>query len=53
VRSLPPGYKLEIGGQEEKQNDGFAALKVVLLTSVAAIFLALTFQFRKLLKRIK
>jgi multidrug efflux pump subunit AcrB len=48
--SLPPGYKLEVGGEEEKQKDGFGDLTVVLLTSVAAIFLALTFQFKNAVK---
>jgi len=48
--SLPPGYKLEIGGEEEKQTDGFSNLTTVLLVSVAAIFLALTFQFKNGIK---
>ena len=48
--SLPPGYKMEIGGEEEKQVDGFSKLSVVLLTSVVAIFLALTFQFKNAIK---
>jgi multidrug efflux pump subunit AcrB len=48
--SLPPGYRLEIGGEEEKQVDGFGQLSVVLMTSVIAIFLALTFQFRNAVK---
>ena len=48
--SLPPGYKLEIGGEEEKQKDGFSKLSVVLATSVVAIFLALTFQFKNAIK---
>ena len=48
--SLPPGYKLEIGGEEEKQVDGFSNLTTVLLTSVVAIFLALTFQFKNAVK---
>jgi multidrug efflux pump subunit AcrB len=48
--SLPPGYKLEIGGEEEKQVDGFSNLSTVLLVSVAAIFLALTFQFKNAIK---
>ncbi|MBS1830774.1 MAG: efflux RND transporter permease subunit, partial [Acidobacteria bacterium] len=48
--SLPPGYKLEIGGEEEKQKDGFGDLSVVLLVSVIAIFLALTFQFKNAIK---
>lgn len=48
--TLPPGYKLEIAGEEEKQKEGFADLAVVLGISVAAIFLALTFQFRNAIK---
>jgi len=48
--SLPPGYKIEIGGEEEKQIDGFQQLSVVLATSVIAIFLALTFQFKNAVK---
>jgi multidrug efflux pump subunit AcrB len=48
--SLPPGYRLEIGGEEEKQVDGFNKLSVVLVTSVVAIFLALTFQFKNAIK---
>jgi multidrug efflux pump subunit AcrB len=48
--SLPPGYKIEIGGEEEKQKDGFADLSVVLAASVMAIFLALTFQFKNAVK---
>jgi multidrug efflux pump subunit AcrB len=48
--SLPPGYKLEVGGEEEKQKDGFSDLSVVLATSVVAIFVALTFQFKNAIK---
>lgn len=48
--SLPPGYKVEVGGEEEKQVDGFQQLSVVLATSVIAIFLALTFQFKNAVK---
>ena len=48
--SLPPGYKIEVGGEEEKQVDGFQQLSIVLLTSVAAIFVALTFQFKNAVK---
>src|SRR6185369_11550417 len=48
--SLPPGYKFEVGGEEEKQVDGFSDLSVVLGISVAAIFLALTFQFKNAVK---
>jgi multidrug efflux pump len=49
-KSLPPGYKIEIGGEEEKQKDGFSKLSVVLVTSVLAIFFALTFQFKNAIK---
>jgi multidrug efflux pump subunit AcrB len=48
--SLPAGYKMEIGGEEEKQVDGFDQLSIVLATSVVAIFLALTFQFKNAVK---
>ncbi len=48
--SLPPGYSLEVGGEEEKQTDGFGSLAVVLATSVLFIFLALTFQFKNAIK---
>ena len=48
--SLPPGYKIEVGGEEEKQVDGFNKLRVILATSVVAIFLALTFQFKNAIK---
>src|SRR5207249_1343930 len=48
--SLPPGYRLEIGGEEEKQVQGFGELVVVLVISVVAIFLALAFQFKNAVK---
>jgi multidrug efflux pump subunit AcrB len=48
--SLPPGYNLAVAGEEEKQIDNFAKLSVVLATSVLAIFLALTFQFKNAIK---
>jgi multidrug efflux pump subunit AcrB len=47
---LPPGYRLEIGGEQEKQQDGFRQLGIVLLISSAAIFLALSFQFKSAIK---
>jgi len=49
-RSLPPGYSLEVGGEEEKQVDGFGHLQIVLFTSVVSIFMALTFQFKNAIK---
>lgn len=48
--SLPPGYRLEVGGEKEKQQDGFRQLGIVLLISSAAIFLALAFQFKSAAK---
>lgn len=47
---LPPGYRLEIGGEQQKQKDGFRQLGIVLLISSAMIFLALAFQFNSAIK---
>ena len=48
--ALPPGYTLEIGGEEEEQNKGFANLAIVMGISVVAIFLALVIQFKNAVK---
>ena len=48
--SLPSGYKMEIGGEEESQVSGFKELAVVMGISIAAIFLALVFQFKHAIK---
>jgi multidrug efflux pump subunit AcrB len=48
--SLPVGYKLEIGGEQEDQVKGFKNLAVVLMISVIMIFLALVFQFKSAIK---
>jgi multidrug efflux pump subunit AcrB len=48
--SLPPGYTLEIGGEQEEQSKGFASLVVVLGMSLGAIFLALVLQFKNAVK---
>jgi multidrug efflux pump subunit AcrB len=45
ARTLPPGYRIEYGGEQEKQEEGFADLMVVLAISVAAILLMLVIQF--------
>ncbi|MGE0812933.1 MAG: efflux RND transporter permease subunit [Vicinamibacterales bacterium] len=45
-RSLPPGYRLEIGGEWEEQVKGFRNLALVMLISIAMIYLALVVQFR-------
>jgi multidrug efflux pump subunit AcrB len=51
-RSLPPGYRIDIGGEYDKQRSGFLNLAVVLAISVAAIFLALLVQFQNAVKPI-
>src|SRR5207247_9221052 len=48
--SLPPGYQLQIGGEKAKQVEGFSDLSVVLLISMAAIYLALLIQFNNAVK---
>lgn len=50
ANTLPPGYKLEIGGEEEEQVKGFAELVTVMAVSVGLIYLALVFQFRNAVK---
>jgi len=48
--TLPPGYSLQIGGEYDKQKEGFKNLTVVLAISVAMIYLALLFQFNNAIK---
>jgi multidrug efflux pump subunit AcrB len=48
--SLPAGYHLEVGGEREEQVKGFQGLAVVMLISIALIYLALVFQFRHAIK---
>jgi multidrug efflux pump subunit AcrB len=52
AKSLPPGYRMEIGGEEETQVASFRDLIIVLGISVAAIFLTLVLQFRNAIKPI-
>jgi multidrug efflux pump subunit AcrB len=47
---LPLGVKMKIAGEQEKQQDGFVELALVLATSVAMIFLALAVQFQSAVK---
>ena len=49
-KDLPPGYHLEIGGEEEKQVEGFADMSVVMLISIICIYVALVLQFRNAVK---
>ena len=47
--TLPSGYKMEIGGEYEDQNETFGEMEIALGTSMVLIFLILLFQFRTLL----
>jgi multidrug efflux pump subunit AcrB len=49
-RTLPAGYRLEIGGEHEEQVKSFRNLAVVMLISVVLIYLALVFQFKHAIK---
>jgi multidrug efflux pump subunit AcrB len=50
ANTLPPGYKMEIGGEKEEQDKGFLNLAIVMAISVAMIFLALVIQFKSAVK---
>ncbi|GAB6124776.1 efflux RND transporter permease subunit [Humidesulfovibrio idahonensis] len=47
---LPPGYRLEIGGEYEEQVKGFGEMAMVMGVSILAIYTALLFQFRNAVK---
>ena len=49
-KTLPPGYRVTIGGEFDKQKTGFRNLGQVLAISIAAIYLALLFQFNNPIK---
>ncbi len=44
--ALPPGYRFELGGEAEGQNDTFEQMAGALVASVVLIFLVLLFQFK-------
>ena len=50
ARTMPAGFKLEIGGEEEEQIKGMNQLVVVIIVSSVLIFIALVFQFRSAVK---
>jgi multidrug efflux pump subunit AcrB len=50
ARQLPPGYRLEIGGEYEEQIKGFKSLAIVMAISIGMIFLALVLQFQHAIK---
>ncbi|HET6373486.1 MAG TPA: efflux RND transporter permease subunit, partial [Candidatus Polarisedimenticolia bacterium] len=49
-KGLPPGYRLELGGEIEEQQKGFRNMAIVMGISVIGIFLALVVQFRHAFK---
>lgn len=49
-KTLPNGYILEVGGEEEDQIKGFGELILVMAISVVMIYLALVFQFKNAIK---
>ena len=49
-RNLPPGYRMQIGGERAKQQDGFANLVNVLIISMIGIYAALLLQFNNAVK---
>jgi outer membrane protein TolC/preprotein translocase subunit SecF len=44
--ALPPGYRIEYGGEIEGQQETFGEMHVVMALSILMIFLILLFQFR-------
>ncbi len=49
-KTLPLGYRMEIGGEYEEQVKSFKNLAVVMMISIALIYLALVFQFKHAVK---
>ena len=49
-KTLPAGYRMEIGGEYEEQVKSFRNLAVVMLISISLIYLALVFQFKHAIK---
>ncbi|MDP3427797.1 MAG: efflux RND transporter permease subunit, partial [Humidesulfovibrio sp.] len=47
---LPPGYRVEIGGEYEEQTKGFGEMAMVMGVSILSIYLALLFQFKNAVK---
>ena len=47
---LPPGYRIEYGGELENQRDTFAEMVRALVFSLVLIFLILLFQFRSVVQ---
>jgi multidrug efflux pump subunit AcrB len=49
-KKMPPGYRLEFGGEQAKQQSGFANLAKVLAISLLGIYAALLLQFGNAVK---
>ena len=49
-KHMPPGYRMQIGGEQAKQQSGFANLTTVLLISIVGIYAALLLQFGDAIK---
>lgn len=50
ARQLPPGFRMEIAGEEEKQKEGFGDLAMVMAVSISMIYVALVLQFKNTVK---
>jgi multidrug efflux pump subunit AcrB len=50
AETMPTGYQLAIGGEEEEKVRGFGELAIVMAESIGAIFLTLVLQFRHAVK---
>lgn len=48
--ALPPGYTLEVGGEEEEELKSFAEMAVVMAVSIMSIFMCLVLQFKNAVK---
>jgi multidrug efflux pump subunit AcrB len=49
-KNMPPGYRMEIGGERAKQEEGFTNLVTVLMISLLGIYAALLVQFGNAVK---
>jgi multidrug efflux pump subunit AcrB len=49
-KHMPPGYRMQIGGEKAKQQSGFADLITVLMISILGIYAALLVQFGNAVK---
>jgi multidrug efflux pump subunit AcrB len=50
ARELPPGYRMEIAGEQAEQRKGFAQVATAMVISVLLIFLVLAYEFRSAFK---